>query len=224
MAISDVVDAAVLGDTDADGVDEGALGFVPDRTRRYTANEVRALNAANPRHWPRFECVGGKLLVTPAPGYRHQTIAERLFLEIALYCRAHFPDGVPHIPPCDISWGGREHTVQPDVYVIPRAMGSAAWRNSARSTTAGWREIRHLLLAVEVLSPGTARHDRTDKRALYLRQGTPLYWIVDGEGQLVEEWTPGATEARAERERLVWRPEGASVPFEMALSALFAPE
>lgn len=222
MAISQAVGAAP--DAADDGVDERELGFVPDRARRYTANEVRALNAANPRYWPRFECVGGELLVTPAPGYRHQTVVERLFGALFIYCNTHFPDGVPKIPPCDISWGGREHTVQPDLFVVPREMGRAAWRQSDRSTVAGWREIRHLLLVTEVLSPGTPRHDRTTKRALYQRQRVPLYWIVDGLQGHVEEWTPDAAEARVERERLVWRPEGAAVPFELPLATLFAPE
>ena len=201
-----------------------AYGFVPDRTRKYTADEVRALNAANPNSWPRFECVGGRLLVTPAPGYRHQTIAEQLFGSLFVYCNTHFRDGVPKIPPCDISWGGSEHTVQPDVFVVPRAMGHLAWQRSEESATEGWREIQHLLLVAEVLSPGTARNDRGIKRRLYQRQRVPLYWIIDGRHELVELWTPDATEPRVERERLVWHPEGAAVPFELPLATLFAPE
>lgn len=201
-----------------------AYGFVPDREREYTADEVRALNAANPRYWPRFECVGGRLLVTPAPGHGHQKVVERLFLALGLYCREHFPDGVAKLSPADISWGGSEHTVQPDVYVVPREEERAAMRQPDEPAAVAWREIRHLLLAVEVWSPGTAGNDRGPKRELYQRQRVPLYWIVDGRGQVVEEWTPDAAEARVERGRLVWRPEGAAVPFELALATLFAPE
>ena len=224
MATSEVVGVAAPGAAGGDDrVDERDLGFVPDRTRRYTADEVRALNAANPRYWPRFECVDGQLLVTPAPGERHQRFVERLFLELALYCRAHCADAVPRLSPADISWGGREHTVQPDVFVIPREMDRRAWEASETSDAAGWGEIRHLLLAVEVLSPSTAGDDRGRKRELYQRQRVPLYWIVDGRSQLVEEWTLDATEARVERERLVWHPDGASVPFALPLARLFAP-
>lgn len=200
-----------------------AYGFVPDPDREYTADEVRALNAANPRYWPRFECVAGRLLVTPAPGYPHQSIVERLLVALANYCAAHFPDGLPKLSPADISWGGREHTVQPDVFVIPRAMGRAAWGASQVSSAQGWGQITHLLLAAEVLSPSTAADDRGDKRALYQRQRVPLYWVVDGAARAVEVWTPDAGAPRVELEQLVWHPEGATAAFELALQDLFRP-
>ena len=33
----------------------------------HTADMVRALNEAEPQHWPRYETVHGELLVSPAP-------------------------------------------------------------------------------------------------------------------------------------------------------------
>lgn len=42
-----------------------------------------------------------------------------------------------------------------------------------------WSEIRTLLLAAEILSPATARADRTLKRTLYQREGVGEYWVVD---------------------------------------------
>ena len=218
MAISDVrragADPAVEGDADE-------LGFVPDRGRRYTAAEVRALNAANPRWWPRYECADGRLLVSPAPRFTHQTVVERLFVALAGYCDAHFADGVARLGPADISWGRRGTTLSPDVFVVPRAMGRAA--AARRSSASGWREIRHLLLVAEVVSSRTAGYDRGDKRLVYQREGVPLYWILDPEAGVSEEWTPGVREARVERERLVWHPEAAAVPFELALAHLFRP-
>lgn len=200
---------------------EQELGFVPDRRRRYTTAEVRALNAANPRSWPFFECVAGRLLVTPAARVTHSLVAQRLTHALLSYCEAHFPDGVLGSPPADVSWGGREHTVQPDVFVMPRDMARAA--SEEQSSVRGWRKITHLLLVAEVLSRGTASNDRGIKRELYQRQRVPLYWIVDVRERAVEAWTPDAAEARVERERLVWHPEGAAVPFELALAQLFRP-
>lgn len=60
MAISETVHAGASPDVAAQGatggvvdaddrIDERALGFVPDRRRRYTADEVRALNAGAER-------------------------------------------------------------------------------------------------------------------------------------------------------------------------------
>lgn len=200
---------------------EADYGFVPDRRRRYTAAEVRALNAANPRARPSFECVAGRLLVTPSARVTHSLVVQRLTHALMSYCEAHFPDGVLGSPPGDISWGRRDTLVQPDVFVIPRAMARAAW--DARSSVQGWRKVRHLLLVAEVLSPGTAAADRGVKRELYQRRRVPLYWIVDVPRRAVEEWTPDAAEARVERERLVWRPEGAPVAFELAPAHLFRP-
>jgi len=50
-----------------------------------------------------------------------------------------------------------------------------------------------------------------------------LYWIVDGEEQRVEVWTPGAELPTIEAERLVWRPAGAGQPFTLELAELFRP-
>jgi Uma2 family endonuclease len=36
-----------------------------------------------------------------------------------------------------------------------------------------------LVLAVEILSPSTARADRVAKRTLYRQAGVPEYWIAD---------------------------------------------
>ena len=41
-------------------------------------------------------------------------------------------------------------------------------------------------LAVEVVSPGSARFDRGTKRAWYASIGTPEYWLVDPERRTVE--------------------------------------
>jgi Uma2 family endonuclease len=76
---------------------------------------------------------------------------------------------------------------------------------------------------VEVLSPTTARADRFTKRRRYQEAGVPLYWIVDGEEQRVETWTPDAEFPMSETERLVWHPAGAAQPFTLQLAELFRP-
>jgi Uma2 family endonuclease len=43
-------------------------------------------------------------------------------------------------------------------------------------------------LVVEVLSPSTARTDRSVKFALYARHGVGLYWIVDPEARVLEAY------------------------------------
>ncbi|HEY0777174.1 MAG TPA: Uma2 family endonuclease [Gemmatirosa sp.] len=197
---------------------EGPAEHVPERV--WTADEVRDLIDER-RPWPRFECARGRLLVTPSPRDLHQTVVSRLVTALTNYCDAHFEPGVALVAPADISWGHRDTTLQPDVFVVPRAMLRAG--AALASSTAGWAEIRQLLLAAEVLSPGSETYDRGDKRAIYQAEGTPFYWVVDRAAGLVEEWTPAATAPRVERERLVWHPDGAVVPFVLELAHLFRP-
>jgi len=173
----------------------------------YTADMVRAL----PDDGNRYETVHGELLVTPAPRFDHQLLVSRVAVAIAKYLE-HEPLGVMLTSPADISWG-RDVLVQPDVFVVPRD----------EATSREWSRIRTLLLVVEVLSPSTARADRFTKRHRYQDAGVPLYWIVDGEEQRVEVWTPDVQLPVMETQRLVWRPVGVGQAFALALAELFRP-
>jgi Uma2 family endonuclease len=85
-----------------------------------------------------------------------------------------------------------------------------------------WSDITRLLLAVEVLSPSTARADRTVKRRLFQRVGVPEYWIVDVEARLVERWRPGDARPEIVTDALAWQPEPAHAPLVIDLPTLFA--
>jgi Uma2 family endonuclease len=62
---------------------------------------------------------------------------------------------------------GDDSVVIPDVLV-------------ARRADLGERDLRSApMLAIEVLSPSTARSDRSLKWSRYESAGTPSYWIVD---------------------------------------------
>ena len=43
-------------------------------------------------------------------------------------------------------------------------------------------------LAVEILSPSTARIDRQTKRQLFERSAVPNYWIVDADARVIETY------------------------------------
>jgi Uma2 family endonuclease len=155
----------------------------------FTVEMVRAL----PNDGQRHEVVRGELLVTPAPGLQHQRIVGRLFRQLAEACdRTGLLEAI--IAPADVTWG-EDTLVQPDVFVVPRALAIAGEVPPVPS----------LVLVAEVLSPSTARHDRFPKRALYQHQGVETIWLVDPEQRLVEVWTPEASRPRVEREHVVWR-------------------
>jgi Uma2 family endonuclease len=172
----------------------------------YTADMVRAL----PDDGNRYEVVHGELLVTPAPRGGHQLIVTRLVTALANYLERE-PVGTALVAPADISWGRSDVLVQPDVFVVPGRAGLGL----------AWADVSGLLLAVEVLSPSSARADRFVKRRAYQEQAVPLYWIVDGGERHVEIWTPDAQLPAVERVGLHWLPTGAVQPFALLLTDLF---
>ncbi len=141
----------------------------------------------------RYETVHGMLLVTPAPRELHQRSLGRLFLRIGNFLEQH-PFAQPYFSPADISWSD-DTLVQPDLFVVPP--------EEARGE---WKDVRTLLLAVEVISPSSRRADRVIKRALYQRQGVRDYWVVDPFAQHIEAWTPEAGEAVIHRDTITWKP------------------
>lgn len=176
-------------------------------TTFYTADMVRAL----PDDGNRYETVHGELLVTPAPRALHQRIVRRLVVALDKYLTDH-PVGEVWASPADISWGP-DTLVQPDVFVV----------DLAEARTLDWSRMKHLLLAIEVLSPSSLRADRFAKRRLYQEVGVATYWIVDADGRTVEIWTPGATLPIHERETVTWQPAGADEDFVLEIGELFKP-
>ena len=173
----------------------------------YTADMVRAL----PDDGNRYELVFGELLVTPAPRLWHQTVVRRLLVAIDAYLKEN-QVGEVFTSPADISWTP-DTLVQPDVFV--------ADLNEAR--TLDWSQVKKLLLAIEVLSPSTARYDRFTKRRLYQEVGVHVYWMVDPDEKLIEVWTPGDLQPATQRDRVVWSPSGADEALTIELSELFKP-
>jgi Uma2 family endonuclease len=163
--------------------------------RRWTAREVRELIAAAPLATPRYELVDGELLVTPGPSVFHQRAVVELVIRLAGYLRT---ERVGHVitSPSDVELEP-EFITQPDILVVPMA----EWR---RVATEGL-PIRELLLAVEVLSPSSSRHDRVRKRPHYQRH-VPDYWIVDLDARLVERWRPGDARPEVLDRDITWQP------------------
>jgi Uma2 family endonuclease len=113
--------------------------------------------------------------------------------------------------PADIEFD--PHTlVQPDVFVAPSVAGRRP-RN--------WAEITGLLLAVEVLSPSSARADRMTKRRRYQRAGVPEYWVVDLDARLIERWRPRDERPELVTEVLRWELRAGVEPLAIDLPAYF---
>jgi Uma2 family endonuclease len=149
--------------------------------------------------------------VTPAPSFQHQDAVLRLVVALRDYVgRAGV--GYALMSPADIEPEAGA-LVQPDVFVGPLPQGQ-------RPRT--WADFSRLLLAVEIVSPSSARADRTVKRLLFQRAGVPEYWIVDLDARLVERWRPGDDRPEVLTASLWWHPDPAVAPLEIELPAFFA--
>jgi Uma2 family endonuclease len=180
---------------------------MPAIDRVWTAAEVQAL----PADGNRYEVVDGELLVTPAPRSLHQVVVGRLMQSLRNYLGAFARADLAVPGPADITWDERT-LVQPDVLVVHPDDFSASW------TT--WQR---LLLAVEVLSPSSNRHDRLTKRRLYQRQGVATYWIVDLDGGFVEVWHPEDERPEIVTGTLRWRAASDAPELEIDVDELTAP-
>jgi Uma2 family endonuclease len=162
---------------------------MPSIQSRYTVAEVLAF----PPDGNRYELIHGELLVSPAPRRRHQQVLGEFYALLYNYLAPLGRRLQLCLSPADITWDD-ETLVQPDVFVV-----------SESETSGEWSSVKTLLLAIEVLSPSTARADRVLKRRLYQQQGVATYWIVDADSASVEVWHPGDERPEVVRDVLRWR-------------------
>jgi Uma2 family endonuclease len=179
---------------------------MPDTAHRYTVDQVLAF----PEDGNRYELARGELLVTPAPGPRHQIALASLHATLQSYLVAHPEHGLAVFSPADITWD-QATLVQPDIFVVP-----------PDEVTNDWRTYKTLLLAIEILSPSSARADRVIKRRLYQENGVATYWVVDIDAQMVEVWHPEDERPEIVTETLVWRVASDAPVMTIELEELFA--
>ena len=180
---------------------------MPQAARDWTVQRVLAL----PEDGNRYEVVDGELLVTPSPTFHHQDAVLALAWRLKPFVDS---SGAAYlsISPADIELDERT-LVQPDLFVFELPGGRRPER---------WKDITRILLAIEVLSPSSARADRFVKRRRYQRQGIPEYWIVDLDSRLVERWRPGDDRPEILSETLAWQVAQDAQPFELDLPEFFA--
>jgi Uma2 family endonuclease len=136
----------------------------------------------------------GELIMSPAPSFFHQEIADRFHDYLKTWVRKH-KLGKTGIAPLDMVLTNTRAT-QPDVVFISKER-----LNIIKERLVGAAD-----LVAEVISPGSRRRDRIDKRDLYEQHGVKEYWLIDpeagtvevlhltaGEYQLVGRWHAGET-------------------------------
>jgi len=180
---------------------------MPAQLHHYTVDDVRAI----PDDRNRYETIAGELFVTPAPGTPHQTVLRALFVTLWDYVRAH-ELGQVWFAPVDVVFGTLT-LVEPDLLFVARdRIGIVTERELTAAPD----------LAVEVISPSTARVDRGRKRALYQETGVREYWVVDIRLRRIEVWRPGASAAELHDATLAWQPDPTVAALTIDVPRLFA--
>lgn len=126
----------------------------------------------------RFEIINGKALMSPAPELSHQRWARKLFLAIERHIGSKNL-GEVFFAPIDVVLDPR-NVVQPDLVFVS-------------TKNAGLLDHRGVMgtpdLVVEIVSPGTLRRDRYEKRELYAKFGVNEFWIADVANRSIEVLT-----------------------------------
>lgn len=180
---------------------------MPGLKRRWTVADREAL----PDDGRRYEVIDGELFVTPAPRLEHQRASMELCVLLHEYL-ARSANAEVFAAPADVVFSPHRG-VQPDVFVVPRPGGQRIQR---------FEDVGRLLLAVEILSPGTARTDRVAKRLLYREERVAEYWIVDLKSRTFERSTPADPRVEILADTLLWRPDVAAEALEIDVVAYFA--
>ena len=123
----------------------------------------------------RYELVHGEVHMTPAPATRHQFALQNLYLSLGPYVHQQNL-GEVCLAPLDVRLG-EETVFEPDLIYISNARAGIIQENWIEGSPD---------LAVEVLSPSTAAHDRATKLPIYAEAGVPEVWFIDPQVKTVE--------------------------------------
>ncbi len=138
---------------------------------------------------PYYQVIEGDLVMSPSPNIYHQAIVRRLCTLLGQFLEKR-PLGELFVAPLDV-FLSEINVYQPDVIFISNQRRSILTEHGLEGAPD---------LAVEVLSPGTARFDKGSKRKVYARTGVKELWLVDADAKLIHVYqlakdadTPTAT-------------------------------
>ena len=125
-----------------------------------------------------YELLRGQIVMSPPAGWTHARIEVRL----ARLLEEHVVDeGLGLVFGSSLGFDlPSGDTVQPDASFLTTE------RFQQHAPTRANQFLRAVPnLVIEILSPGTARHDRDEKKMIYERNGVDEYWIVDPRARTV---------------------------------------
>lgn len=116
-----------------------------------------------------IEYIDGEIIMAPTPTVAHQAVLRNLSFALHEFVKRRACGSV-FFSPLDVVLPSGD-VVQPDAFFLTN-------EESERATSVD-RVHGAPSFAVEVLSPGSIKHDAIRKRNLYEKNGVREYWIVD---------------------------------------------
>lgn len=126
-----------------------------------------------------YELIEGEIVKKQAPSPEHQNAAGNIFAQLHQFIREKQIGGKCFMAPLDVYFTEIDY-YQPDIIFIAKDRLHIV-------TPDGIEGVPDLI--VEILSPGTHRHDRDRKMKVYRRTGVQEYWIVDPKSRTIEVYT-----------------------------------
>jgi Uma2 family endonuclease len=128
-----------------------------------------------PEDGNQYEIISGKLELKPSPTTTHQRISQQLLRTMLDSCELDYI--IMHAP-IDVILSEND-TRQPDLLMVHRSREEIIEERGV---------VGPPDLVVEIISPSSAKRDRTMKRETYARHGVPEYWIVDPSNLTIEQY------------------------------------
>ena len=148
-------------------------------TREHTVRKRASIEEfwALPESMLPTEYIEGEIIMAPAPTVGHQIVSREIFVALNDFVR-QTKTGTVFFSPLDVVLPTGD-VVQPDVFVLTGEESQPAI--SAKNVQVAPS------LAIEILSPGSIKHDTITKRNLYEQNGVREYWIIDPEARTIAQ-------------------------------------
>ncbi|MEV4636163.1 Uma2 family endonuclease [Actinoplanes sp. NPDC049548] len=142
----------------------GPAMWTPDPIRHRLADHTIEDVLVLPDDAPRVELRDGAMIGVPSPTIGHQNIGNLL----CAWFRQHAPETFSPVTAVGVAMSVSD-TLEPDVLLLRRPVTS----------TNHFVLPTQVVIAVEVVSPGTKRRDRLEKPAEYAAAGIPHFWRIE---------------------------------------------
>jgi Uma2 family endonuclease len=142
----------------------GRVLWYPDPIRQRLADHIVEDVLNLPDDAPRVELRDGVMIVVPSPTINHQNIGNLLWW----WFRQHASDRFESATALGVIVSHRD-TFEPDVVLLRRPVVG----------TNHYFRPEQVVIAVEVVLPGTKRRDRLEKPAEYAAAGIAHYWRIE---------------------------------------------